>query len=132
MRSLFMICGILSFVFMAGSALALPSSTNADTSFRCGDMDGTNVRDGEYFFPDANCSSGDRKICNCEMTGEPPTNENCSERDRDRVQAIGFARSTSTRNYRCYCTTTNEGKGMRCSTIILPQSQQFDQMFGKF
>ena len=91
--------------------------------YDCDTMDGTNVRDGEYFFLQSDCRSGDRKYCRCEMVTNPdgqPTNTNCREVI---VVSSSMPSQNPTRDYSCYCTVGPGGeRGMRCGIVILPSS----------
>lgn len=107
-------------------SLAAPvSSANAmvSTSFDCSTLDGTNVRDGEYFFPQE-CSTTNDKYCTCDMTNkEPPTHANCkTKKKKDIISLLGDAEPAKhTRDYSCKCTVGPDGqRGIRCSIIILP------------
>ena len=138
----------LSVLTLAGLLIGIGTANAAQSSsFGCGDLDGTPVRDGEYFFP-GDCSSSDNKRCRCEMTNdEPPTNTNCEEItvSSHKGSSYSFARSDFAefsladsglaslgladaeparhkRDYTCHCTIGPGGeRGVRCGIIILPR-----------
>lgn len=109
-------------VFSLGSMISAPEARAVSQgSFSCVSLDGTKVRDGEYFF-EQDCTSRDNRYCKCELSNdEPPININCKEITvRPSLMDITGPKS-DTRDYYCSCTIGPNGRrGIRCGISLNP------------